>query len=93
MALRLTTLKRAAAESRRILESRSFNYVAAVSPPLDSAIDRSTASPPLVLPEFYNYQDKSDSIVDENNFRFGFQSFSFGGSMELMAVPKKKVRR
>ncbi|KAL9311204.1 putative ribosomal protein L32p [Arabidopsis thaliana] len=93
MALRLTTLKRAAADFRRILESRCFSYVAAISPPLDSAIDRSTASPPLVLPEFYNYQDQSDSIIDENNFRFGFLSFSFGGSMELMAVPKKKISK
>lgn len=89
MALRLTTLKRAVVESRRILEFRSFNHVSTISPPLNGAIDLSTASPPLVLPEFY--QDLSDSSIDDKNFRFGFPSFSFGGSMELMAVPKKKV--
>lgn len=82
MALILTTLKRAAVESWRMLEFRSFSYVSLISPPLDSAIDRPTTSPPLVLPEFY--QDQSDSSIDDKNF-------SFGGSMELMAVPKKKV--
>ncbi|CAE5963560.1 unnamed protein product [Arabidopsis arenosa] len=93
MALRLTTLKRAVVESRRIIESRSFSHVSAISPPLNGAIDRSTASPPLDLPEFY--QDQSDSYNDENNFRFGFPSpsFSFGGCMELMAVPKKKISK
>ncbi|KAG7586420.1 Ribosomal protein L32p [Arabidopsis thaliana x Arabidopsis arenosa] len=91
MALRLTTLKRAVVESRRILEFRSFSHVSAISPPLNGAIDRSTASPPLVLPEFY--QDQLDSSIDDNNFRFGSPSFSFGGSMELMAVPKKKISK
>ncbi|EOA34146.1 hypothetical protein CARUB_v10021648mg [Capsella rubella] len=71
-----------------MLESRNFSYISAISPPLDGAIDRPTASPPLVLPELY--QDLSDSSIDGKNFRFGFPSFSFGGSMELMAVPKKK---
>lgn len=66
MALRLTTLKRAAVQSRRMLESRSFSHV--------SAIDRLTASPSLVLPEFY--QDQSDSI-DDKEFQFRFLEFLF----------------
>ncbi|XP_023643905.1 uncharacterized protein LOC17895206 [Capsella rubella] len=74
-----------------MLESRNFSYISAISPPLDGAIDRPTASPPLVLPELY--QDLSDSSIDGKNFRFGFPSFSFGGSMELMAVPKKKISK
>lgn len=73
-----------------MLESRSFSHVSTISPPLNGAIDRPTASPPLALPEFY---DQSDSI-DDKSFSFGFSSFSFdGGSMELMDVSKKKVTR
>ncbi|KAM1217233.1 hypothetical protein TB2_013219 [Malus domestica] len=43
-------------------------------------------SPPsLVLPE------SDRDTEDNNNIGFGFLSFLFGGSMELMAVPKRKT--
>ncbi|VVA94606.1 unnamed protein product [Arabis nemorensis] len=90
MALRLSTLKRAAVESRRMFEPRSFRHFSAIPPPLSGAFDRPTASPPLVLPEFY--QDQLD-FNDDKSFGFGFPSFYFGGSTELMAVPKKKVSK
>lgn len=43
--------------------------------------------PPLIEPENQNQQGS----IDEKSFGFGFPSFAFSGSMELMAVPKKKV--
>lgn len=88
MALRLTSLKRAAVESYRILETRSFSHVAAMPSPLNGAFDRPISMPPLVLPEFDQNQP---GTIDENSFGFGLPSFAFNGSMELMAVPKKKV--
>ncbi|KAJ4916578.1 Ribosomal L32p protein family [Raphanus sativus] len=93
MALRLTSLKRAAAESCRILEVRSFSHVAGMPPPFNSVIDRPIAMlPPLIAPEFDQNQNQLGSI-DEKSFGFGFPSFAFSGSMELMAVPKKKVSK
>ncbi|VVA92379.1 unnamed protein product [Arabis nemorensis] len=90
MALRLTSLKRAAIESRRILETRSFSHVAAMPSPLSSVIDRPIAMPPLISPEFDQNQPGS---IDGKSFGFGMPSFAFSGSMELMAVPKKKVSK
>ncbi|KAK9064614.1 hypothetical protein SSX86_015996 [Deinandra increscens subsp. villosa] len=53
-------------------------------PPLDAPMSRSAASPPLTLPEF-------DRIVDPIHIGFG-SGFNIGnGSMDLMAVPKKKT--
>lgn len=64
---------------------RRWANPAAIASPLDSSIQRAITSPPLVLPEY-------DSNIDfDNNHSFGFPGISFGGSMELMAVPKKKV--
>ncbi|XP_024023646.1 uncharacterized protein LOC21402981 [Morus notabilis] len=59
--------------------------------PLDGimTIHCSITSPPWVFPEF-----DPPSVDDSNNFGnigFGFPSFSSDGSMELMAVPKRKV--
>lgn len=88
MAMRLTSLKRAAVESCRILETRSLSHVAAMPSPFNSVIDRSIAMPPLVSPEFDQNQPGS---IDEKSLGFGLPSFAFSGSMELMAVPKKKV--
>ena len=63
----------------------------ALPPPLDAPIHRELTSPPPVLPE----SDSGDNNNNNNNnnigFGFEFPSFSFGGSMELMAVPKRKV--
>lgn len=46
--------------------------------------------PPLVLPEF-NQESDEDRINNCSIVGFGFPSLYFSGSMELMAVPKKKV--
>jgi large subunit ribosomal protein L32 len=44
----------------------------------------------MVLPEFD--QSNPDTIHRNNTGSFGFPGFfSFGGSMELMAVPKRKT--
>ncbi|KAH0674859.1 hypothetical protein KY285_022660 [Solanum tuberosum] len=63
---------------------RRFSHAISIPPPLDSTIYLQTASSPsLVLPEH-----------DNNNYNIGFMvpnSPFLGGSMELMAVPKKKV--
>ena len=66
---------------------RPWVNVAAMASPLDSSLQRTIPSPPLVLPEY----DTNLGVDNNNTFGFGFPSFSFGGSMELMAVPKKKV--
>ncbi|XP_021299803.1 uncharacterized protein LOC110428318 [Herrania umbratica] len=91
MAFRLALLKRTGADSGSVLGLRRWVHASALPPPLDAPMSRPTASQPLVLPE-------SDQIPDSNSnkdiwFGFGFPSFVFGGSMELMAVPKKKVSR
>ncbi|XP_010499003.1 PREDICTED: uncharacterized protein LOC104776606 [Camelina sativa] len=90
MALRLTSLKRAAVETCLILETRSFSHVAAMPSPMNGAFDRPISTPPLVLPEFDQNQPSS---IDEKSFGFGLPSFAFDGSMELMAVPKKKISK
>ncbi|XP_006348759.1 uncharacterized protein [Solanum tuberosum] len=63
---------------------RRFSHAISIPPPLDSTIYLQTAaSPSLVLPEHDN----------NNNNNIGFMvpnSPFLGGSMELMAVPKKK---
>jgi hypothetical protein len=66
---------------------RRFSHVMSLPPPFDEPIHSGLSSPPFVLPE-------SNQNPDNNNIGFGFEfpSFSFGGgSMELMAVPKRKV--
>ena len=59
-----------------------WTHGAAIPSPLDGLIERNVISPPLVLPENSN---------NARIFGYGFPSCSFGGSMELMAVPKRKV--
>ncbi|GMI99883.1 hypothetical protein like AT1G26740 [Hibiscus trionum] len=91
MASRLAMLKRsAAADYGSILVPRRWVHASALPPPLEASISHPPPSQPLVLPE-------SDQIPDRNSYIFGFgssfPSFPFGGSMELMAVPKRKVSR
>ncbi|KAI9168977.1 hypothetical protein LWI28_004817 [Acer negundo] len=84
MALRLAMLKSAGGKTACATTVRSFSHVAGLPPPLGAAIDSPTASLPLALPEFEQNPNKIDNQI-------GFPSFSFGGSMELMAVPKRKT--
>ncbi|KAJ6982651.1 hypothetical protein NC653_025687 [Populus alba x Populus x berolinensis] len=88
MALRLGMLK-CAAEGKNgcRLGIRKWTHLVAMAPPLDGALECSIASPQFTLPEFDANQDTSDNSSD---FGFTFPGFSFGGSMELMAVPKRK---
>ncbi|CAN8313191.1 unnamed protein product [Cochlearia groenlandica] len=92
MALRLTSLKRAAIESCCVLETRSFSHfhAAAMPPPMNSAIDLPAVTPPLISPELDQNQLGS---IKEKSFGFGMPSFASNGSMELMAVPKKKTSK
>lgn len=66
-----------------------WTHATALPPPLDLCIDLKIALPPLILPEF----DRQPVVNLDNKgyVGFGLPSFSFGGSMELMAVPKRKV--
>lgn len=58
------------------------NHIAAMTPPLDKAVNGN-----IFLPEF----DRK-AVEDPNtNFEIGVPSYLYSGSMELMAVPKKKV--
>lgn len=54
---------------------------------LDMAITSLIPSQPLVLPKFDQNLDKTNCI---NNIEFRFSNFSFGGSIELMAVLKNR---
>ncbi|KAI3682067.1 hypothetical protein L2E82_50215 [Cichorium intybus] len=82
---RMSAAKSIAGESKNccILAYTRWTHAIAHPPPLDSAISRSAILPPLVLPEF---EKNLDTI--NNQFGSGFHIGS--GSMELMAVPKKK---
>ncbi|KAE8657421.1 50S ribosomal protein L32 [Hibiscus syriacus] len=89
MASILAMLKRsAAAEYGSVMGLRRWVHASALAPPLDASITRPPPSQPLVLPESNQISDSNSNI-----FGFGFSSFPFGGSMELMAVPKRKVSR
>ncbi|KAH7833655.1 hypothetical protein Vadar_008479 [Vaccinium darrowii] len=88
MALRTTMLKSA----RELMMSvygpiRWAHTIAAQPPPLDVSMSPVAVTGPFVLPEHGR-----DSEYSNGNVGFEFPSFTFGGgSMELMAVPKKKV--
>ncbi|XP_044492273.1 uncharacterized protein LOC123216002 [Mangifera indica] len=82
MAIRLAVLKSSGIKSGCALSFMRLAHVAALPAPMNSIISSPIVSPPLVLP---------DILEGKNSSGFGFPSFSFGGSMELMAVPKKKV--
>ncbi|XP_022945635.1 uncharacterized protein LOC111449817 [Cucurbita moschata] len=60
------------------------------SSPITGIIYRKDSAPPLVLPEF-NHESDRDGINNCSIVGFGFPSLSFSGSMELMAVPKRKT--
>ncbi|KAH8496632.1 hypothetical protein H0E87_019393 [Populus deltoides] len=89
MALRLGMVKCAAEGNNGCrLGIRKWTHGVAMAPTLDGALESLIASPQCSLPEFDANQDTSKNSSD---FGFTFPGFSFGGSMELMAVPKRKV--
>nr|XP_016453898.1 PREDICTED: uncharacterized protein LOC107778198 [Nicotiana tabacum] len=72
-------------KSNYIYSLRRFSHAIAQPAPLDRAVNYPTASSPsLVLPEYDNNNNKNIGFMLPN-------SPLFGGSMDLMAVPKKKV--
>lgn len=88
MAMKMATMLRSAGGNMgRALGLRRLSHVMALPPPLDGAIDCGVTSQPFVVPEFHRNPDEDD----DNKIGFGFASFAHGGSMELMAVPKRKV--
>ncbi|KAG5539575.1 hypothetical protein RHGRI_019941 [Rhododendron griersonianum] len=88
MALRAATRKSAGKKMMSAFGPRRWAHAIAVQPPpLDSSMGHAAVTAPFVLPEL-----DRDSVDNNGNAEYGFPSFSFGGgSMELMAVPKKKV--
>ncbi|KAB5538504.1 hypothetical protein DKX38_016037 [Salix brachista] len=89
MALRLGMLKCAAEGNNWCrLGIRKWAHVVAMAPPLDGPLESSIASPKFTLPEFDANRDTSNNSSD---FELTIPGSSFSGSMELMAVPKRKV--
>lgn len=84
MAFRLAMLKCAGGHTGYMLGLRRWTHAVALPAPLDRGMDCMNSSPRFILPEFDGNSEKHIS-------KFRFPSFSFGGSMELMAVPKRKV--
>ncbi|KAM1049747.1 hypothetical protein EV1_031263 [Malus domestica] len=80
----LMTMLRSSRGNASIFGTRRWAHIAAMPPPMGGAMPQPNISPPpLVLPESDPEKNK--------NIGFGFPSFLFSGSMELMAVPKRKT--
>ncbi|XP_011017733.1 PREDICTED: uncharacterized protein LOC105120977 [Populus euphratica] len=89
MALRQGLLKCAAGGNSGCRSGiRRWAHVPAMAWPLDDALESYIASPQLTLTEFDANQDTGSN---SSNSGFGLPGFCFGGCMELMAVPKRKV--
>ncbi|KAI7996369.1 hypothetical protein LOK49_LG10G00052 [Camellia lanceoleosa] len=90
MALRMATLKSAGEKMGCAFGLRRWTHSIAQPPPLDTPMSHTTVSSPLVLPE-HDHDSINNNNNNNNNVGFEFPSFYFGGgSMELMAVPKRK---
>ncbi|XP_062023321.1 uncharacterized protein LOC133739552 [Rosa rugosa] len=82
MALRVGMLRSGRDHLASIFGFRRWTHIAAMPPPsLFGSVQNRIASPHFVLSEFDREADTG----------FGFPSISFGGFMELMAVPKRKT--
>ncbi|KAJ7953851.1 Ribosomal protein L32 [Quillaja saponaria] len=86
-AMILAMLRDAGRNMGSVIGFRRRTHFMSLPPPLGGAMDHGFASTQLVLPEFDAIRNNDSS----RNNEFIFPSFSFGGSMELMAVPKRKV--
>ncbi|KAL9663951.1 hypothetical protein QQ045_019379 [Rhodiola kirilowii] len=82
MAFRLAFHRNAAA--KKCCDSGMRRWTHALASPLNSILDFSITRPQCVLPG-NNFENENDRIGVE------LPSFVSGGSMELMAVPKKKA--
>ncbi|CAM8877356.1 unnamed protein product [Rhodiola kirilowii] len=82
MAFRLAFHRSAAA--KKCCDSAMRRWTHALASPLNSLLDFSITRPQCVLPG-NNFENENDRIGVE------LPSFVSGGSMELMAVPKKKT--
>ncbi|KAG6708577.1 hypothetical protein I3842_06G087800 [Carya illinoinensis] len=89
MAMKMVAMLRSAGGNMGYtLGLRRLSHIMAFPPPLEGVVDRGVTSQPFVLPEFYRDRDDDDNI---NSIGFEFPNFTSAGSMELMAVPKRKV--
>ncbi|KAK2972429.1 hypothetical protein RJ640_003855 [Escallonia rubra] len=87
MALRMAIQRSAQGNIGCTLGLRRWNHTIAQPAPFDSLMSHIAIAPQLVLPEIDERSEASNSAIG-----FEFPSFPFGGgSMELMAVPKKKT--
>ncbi|KAI4328479.1 hypothetical protein L6164_020831 [Bauhinia variegata] len=95
MAVRQAMLKGVGGNLGLMFGSRGCISFMAQSPPLGGIIDVNSgvAQKRHVLPEFDWNQSHGSNVGSYCNKVIGFSlpSFSYGGSMELMAVPKRKV--
>lgn len=73
-----------AGENKNLYISAFTRWTHAVAPPLQNSVTPSPVFPPLVLPEFQKHPDPIYNGIG-SEFYVGI------GSMDLMAVPKKKV--
>ncbi|KAG8654146.1 hypothetical protein MANES_05G105400v8 [Manihot esculenta] len=90
MASRIGMLKTALGNRGCALSLLRWAHVAAMPSPMDGSLQPTIAPTHMVLPEYDTHPHNSSGNYS-NNLEFGFPSFAFDGSMELMAVPKKKV--
>ncbi|KAI4314131.1 hypothetical protein L6164_027067 [Bauhinia variegata] len=94
MAMRQAMLKGLGGNPGLMFGSRGIHFMAQ-PPPLGGIMDinHGVASKRNVLPEFDWNQGRgsNNGNYDNSIIGFGLPSFSVGGSMELMAVPKRKV--
>lgn len=88
MALRI--MRALEAQTGSMLGLKAMANALPHSSPISGIVDPKDSTPPLVLPDFNQESDK-DRINNCSIGGFGFPSLSFSASMELMAVPKKKV--
>ncbi|KAI3733666.1 hypothetical protein L6452_13116 [Arctium lappa] len=87
MALSRIAMARSVASKSKdscILAFTRWTHAIAQPPLLDTAISQSAVLPPFVLPEF-------ERSIDTINNDIGSGFYGGSGSMELMAVPKKKT--
>ncbi|KAL6194040.1 PREDICTED: uncharacterized protein LOC101298011 [Fragaria vesca subsp. vesca] len=79
MASKISILRTGTENIACLFGLRRWTHIAAIPPSSDGSLARPISPPPFALPE------------KDNRVGFGFPSFTFGGSMELMAVPKRKT--
>ncbi|XP_047332959.1 uncharacterized protein LOC124936500 [Impatiens glandulifera] len=88
MAFRLAMIRAAGEKLGSAVTGRRYAHISAIPGPLDCSMTYRSEPMQLILPESdYEFDSK-------DNIGFEFPSFHSGdGSMDLMAVPKKKISK